>query len=265
MFKKLLILGGLLALVGLVLFGTQFRGFVKTTHAYVKNTVQDNIPMEFQIERARGMIKDLVPEVRKNMMVIAKEEVEVKQLGEQIAQTETRLAKDKEQILKLKSDLAGGQSVFTYAGRTYTADQVKGDLANRFDRYKTSEATLASLRQMQAARQKSLDAAQQKLEGMLATKRQLAVEVENLEARLQIVSAAQTTSEYQFDDSQLGQAKELVSNLNTRLDVAERMVSAEKQYHGEIQLDAASPANIVNEVTEYFSEKAPVAENVAQN
>jgi hypothetical protein len=265
MFKKLLILGGLLALVGALLFGRQIHSYVKTTHAYVNNTVQDNIPMEFQIERARGMIKDLVPEVRKNMMVIAKEEVEVKQLGEQIAQTETRLAKDKEQILKLKSDLAGGQSVFSYAGRTYTADQVKGDLANRFDRYKTSEATLASLRQMQAARQKSLDAAQQKLEGMLATKRQLAVEVENLEARLQIVSAAQTTSEYQFDDSQLGQAKELVSNLKTRLDVAERIASAEKQYQGEIQLDAASPANIVNEVTEYFSEKAPIAENVAQN
>ena len=43
------------------------------------------MPIEFQIERARDMIKDLVPEIRKNMHVIAKEEVEVKRLDEQIA------------------------------------------------------------------------------------------------------------------------------------------------------------------------------------
>jgi hypothetical protein len=265
MIKKVLILGGLALLVGFLFFGKSLVSYWHTARAQIHNTVQDNVPLEFQIERARGMVKDLVPEVRKNMLVIAKEEVEVKQLDEQIAQTESRLAKEKEQLLKLKNDLAGGKTTFTYAGRTYTTDQVKADMANRFDRYKTSEATLASLQQMKTARQHSLEAAQQKLEGMLAAKRQLAVEVENLEARLHIVSAAQTTSNYQFDDSQLGQAKELVSDLRTRLEVAERMVNAEKQFQGEIQLEAITPENIVDEVAEYFAEKTPEAAKVANN
>ena len=119
-----------------------------------------------------------------------------------------------------------------YGDRSYTVEEVKTDLAHRFDRYKTNEATLASLKQIRQARQKSLAAARQKLEGMLAAKRQLQVEVENLEARTQMVAAAQTTSNYQFDESQLGRVKELVSNLKTRLEVAEKLVNAEADFPG---------------------------------
>jgi len=114
-----------------------------------------------------------------------------------------------------------------------------------FERYKTSEATLESLKEIRNARQKSLVAARQKLEGMLASRRQLQVEVENLEARLQMIAAAKATSNYQFDDSRLGRVKELVSNLRSRLEVAEKLVNAEVYYHDEIPLDKVAPENIV--------------------
>ena len=165
------------------------------------------MPVDFEIDRARQMIQDLVPEVRKNMHVIAKEEVEVQRFEEQIANSEAKLAKEKEQILRLKTDLGTVKDTYQYGGRSYTAAEVKTDLANRFERYKTFEATLSSLKQVRDARVKSLAAARQKLEGMLAQKRQLAVEVENLQARSQMVVAAQATSNYQFDDSELGRAR----------------------------------------------------------
>jgi hypothetical protein len=88
---------------------------------------------------------------------------------------------------------------------------------------------------------------------MLAQKRQLQVEVENLEARNQMIAAAQATSNYQFDDSQLGQAKELVSDLRTRLEVTEKLVSSENEFQGEIPLDKAVPQNIEDKVSEYFA------------
>jgi hypothetical protein len=90
---------------------------------------------------------------------------------------------------------------------------------------------------------------------MLAQKRQLQVEVENLEARNQMVAAAQTTSHYQFDDSQLGRVKELVQNVKTRLQVSEKLVNAETEFQGEIPLDKASPQNIVEQVGDYFGPK----------
>lgn len=256
MVKKVILGGAAATLLSLFFFGRDAASYVGTSVGWVKDSVKNSVPVEFEIERARRMVKDLVPDIRKNMHLIAKEEVEVERLEKQINENEGRLNKDKNEILRLKADLSsGGQDVFQYCGRRYTADQVKTDLSNRFERFKTNEATLASLREMQGARRRSLEAARQKLEGMLAAKRQLEVDVEHLEARLKMVEAAQTTSDYNFDDSQLSRAKELVTDLRTRLQVAERLVSAETSFHDEIPLNVTAPANIVDEVTEYF-EKA---------
>ena len=253
MFRKTFIIGGGAILTGMVLAGGTAWSYLRTSAGYVTDAVQESVPIEFQIDRARGMVQDLVPEVRKNMHVIAKEEVEVQRLDEQITEGQTRLGKEKDQLLRLKTDLATGKAEFQYAGRSYTAEEVRTDLAARFDRFKTGEATLGSLKDIRAARQKSLVAARQKLEGMLASKRQLQVEVENLEARLQMITAAQATSNYQFDDSRLGRVKELVSNLRSRLEVAEKLVNAEVYYHDEIPLDKATPENIVEQVSEHFA------------
>lgn len=259
MIKKAIIGGGVSLLLGLLFFGRDAVSYVTTSTGYIKDSVKDSVPLEFEIERARRMIHDIVPEIRKNMHVIAKEEVEVERLERQIADAAANLAQDKTELMRLKTDLSSNQPRFVYAGRSYSPEQVKTDLASRFERYKTAEATAASLQEIHQARQRSLDAARQKLEGMLASKRQLQVEVENLEARLQMVAAAQSTSDYNFDDSQLGRVKQLVSDLRTRLDVAERMVNAEGTFHDEIPLDQVAPANIVEQVTEYFESPGDAA------
>ncbi|MGO9114208.1 MAG: hypothetical protein ACLP9L_33760 [Thermoguttaceae bacterium] len=263
MVKKIFITTAAILLAGVMLFGRNTLGYIRTSLGYVHDSVRNSVPVGFEIDHARQMIQDLVPEVRKNMHVIAKEEVEVQRLEEQIANCESKLTKDKEQILRLKTDLATAKEAYQYGGRNYSVAEVKTDLANRFDRYKTADATLSSLKQVHDARVKSLSAARQKLEGMLAQKRQLQVEVENLEARNQMVAAAQTTSNYQFDDSQLGHVKELVQDLKSRLEVSEKMVNAESEYQGEIPLEKATPQNIVDQVGNYFGEKTPDAKAVA--
>jgi chromosome segregation ATPase len=256
MIKKVIFVGVGGAILCALFVGRDAVSYVRTSFGYLKQSAQEAVPIEFQIERARGLIKDLVPEVRKNMHVIAKEEVEVQRLEEQIADTEARLTKEREQILKLKTDLADAKEQYHYASRTYTAAEVKTDLANRFERFKTADATLGSLKEIHTAREKSLQAARQKLEGMLAAKRQLQVEIENLEARSQMIAAAQTTSNYQFDDSRLGHVKELIANLKTRMEVAEKLVNAEVNFHDEIPLDKPDSENIVDQVTEYFAPPA---------
>jgi chromosome segregation ATPase len=253
MIKKVIFVSLGVALLCVLFVGSDAISYVRTSLGYVTQAAQEAIPIEFQIERARGLIKDLVPEVRKNMHVIAKEEVEVQRLEEQIADTEARLAQEKQQILKLRTDLGEARATYRYVGRTYTADEVRNDLTNRFERYKTADATLASLKEIRNAREKSLAAARQKLDGMLAAKRQLQVEIENLEARAQMIAAAQTTSNYQFDESRLGHVKELIANLKTRMEVAEKLVNAEINFHDEIPLDKPDSENIVEQVTEYFA------------
>ena len=77
--------------------------------------------------------------------------------------------------MRLKEDLDSGSEFFVYAGRTYSERQVKADLAARFEQFKTEEGTANSLRRILDARQAQLDAARDKLSGMLDAKRQLEV------------------------------------------------------------------------------------------
>ena len=70
---------------GRFLVGRDAFSYVRTAPGYATDAVQEAVPVEFQVDRARRMVEDLVPEVRKNMHVIAKEEIEVERLDEQIA------------------------------------------------------------------------------------------------------------------------------------------------------------------------------------
>ena len=256
MFKRALLVVGGAALLGTFLFGRNAVSYVATGAGMVKDSVKDSVPISFEIERARSMIRALEPDIRKNMHVIAKEEVDIENLEKQIATTEKRLGKDKTELMRLKADLASGKDVFQYAGRSYSEKQVRSDLSNRFARFKTSEATLASLNEIYQARQRSLEAARMKLEGMRVAQKQLEADVENLEARLKAVEVAQTTSNYNFDDSQLARSKDLINDLRARLQVAEKLVNSEEYLPGEIPLDEKSSEELIDEVTSHFEEPA---------
>ena len=94
MIKKAILGVGVLLIAGLVLFGTGAFSYVRTSAGLVKESVHNSVPIEFQIQRARDMIDDLVPEIRKNMHVIAKEEVEVTHLEQQIADATVSAPRD---------------------------------------------------------------------------------------------------------------------------------------------------------------------------
>lgn len=252
MIRKTLKLGVLAALGGLLLFGTHLGSYVKTSAGWAKSAVKDSIPLEFEIERARQMSRDLAPEIRGNMQTIAREEVAIQQLQERVAKLESTTTRDRADLGKLQGDLNSGNSKFHYGGRTYTVSQVKNDLGTRLERCKTNDATLNSLRDMLAAREKGLEAARAKLDAMLVGKRQLEAEVENLEARLKMVQVAQTTSMQNLDDSQLGRVKELVSDLRSRLQVAEKLAHAEVAPIGEIPVSDTTSADVVDQVAEYL-------------
>jgi chromosome segregation ATPase len=237
MMKKGILIGaGVLVLLGL-LFGREGFSYVKTSLGWVRQGVRDAVPVEFEIGRARQMIKDLDPEIHKNMHLIAKEEVEVAHLREQLGTAEKNLVKNKSDIERLNTDLKRGDSTFVYAGKSYTQQQVETDLARRFELFKVKEATLEKLTQVLAARERGLSAGREKLKAMQAAKGQLEVDVANLDARLEMVKVAQSTSEFNFDDSRLARTKDLVSDISARIDVAEKLVNAETTYPGEIDLD----------------------------
>jgi len=252
MIKKLVVTTLGVGLLGGVLGATNLGSYFTTGCRQVSDSVEDSVPMTFQIDRARNMVRDLEPEIRHSMHVIAKEEVEVAELDRRLETATAKAEKDKSEIMRLQSDLSSGKNVFRYAGHSYSEDEVKEDLARRFNRYKTVDGTIESLQQMRDARQRNLDAAREKLTAMIGAQRQLQVDVENLEAKLKLVEVAEASSDFQFDDSKLARAKQLMVDIRTRLDVAAKLANADTNFQKEIPLDETEAEDVTTQVAEYF-------------
>lgn len=265
MFKKLLIGSMLAAGTAGLLFGTSALSYARLGMNSVQQSIKDSIPVEVEIKRAREMISDLKPEIADNLRLIAREEVEISRLNNEVTAKQDHLAKSRRDILRLKDDLQSGSSKFVYAKRTYTSNEVKEDLSNRFKQFQTQEATVGKLEKILDARNKNLDAARQKLDSMLAAKRQLEVEVENLQARLTMVQVAETTSQISLDDSQLSQTRRLLDEISNRIEVSEKMVHSEGVLEGGIRLDEEAPADLVNQITDYFGEGREEVESLVKN
>lgn len=265
MIKKVLLGTAVTAILGTMVFGRMdVMSYFRTSFKSVQEAVKAEVPLEFEINRARDLVDHLVPDIKKCMHVIAEEEVNVEQLTAEVARQKGTLGKQKEQILALRGDLDGGSSEFKYAGRTYTPDEVKQDLARRFERFKIANETLENREKILEARKKSLTAARTKLNNMLSEKQDLEVQIEHLDARLKTLRAAETASEVVIDDSQLARAKKLIKDLDKQLDVRARVLAAEGELTGEIPVDADSdadvPADLSRQIDDYFDrdEAAPV-------
>ena len=263
MIKKFVLAGGALALLSSVTFGVPLYSYGRCGVSWLRDSATDAMPLEWELKRARQMIADLKPEIEINAKRIAREKIEVARLQDQYAETTERLAKTQSDIERLTQDLQSENQYYTYGDRTYTSAQVKNDLGNRFKRFKTRKATADKLEQMLAARRSSLKAAHQRMDAMLSARRQLEVEVENLQARLGALRVAQTSSDLNLDDSQLSRTRELLDQIATRIDVEEETMKVDVEYFGEIDLDEPSDETLLDEISSYFNETREESEQEA--
>ena len=255
MLKKAAIVGGLLVLLAGLLFGTNAGSYLHTGKGWVRDTVRNSVPVEFELQRARDMIGQLDPEIRNAMHMIAKQEVKVDQLRGQRDDLKEQVAQNLKDVDRLRSDLERGDSTYVYAGKTYNEVAVKADLGRRWDRYKTRQTTLEKLDAILEARMRGLSGANEKLTEMRAAKAQLEVQVENLAAQLELVKAAQTGSDLTLDTSLLSRTKDLVKDIETRIAVDQKLLNAEDSYAGQITLDTPDTRNILDEIAQELDDK----------
>jgi len=262
MLKKMMFVGGGLALLAALTFGRSLPSYVSTAWNRGHQVVRDATPVSFDLERLRGMVKSLDPEIRRNVHAIALEEIQIEQLEAQIAADEKKLAKDKADILTLKADLENNTE-FVYAGRSYTADQVRNDLKNRFARFEANEAALKSRQEILAARKAGLAAAHEKQKEIEAQRLQLDAEIAALEARQKSLEVAQTASKVNLDDSRLARTRELLAEVKAKIEVNEKLVHREGKFTGEIILDEPSEENITDVIAKKFGLDTHKSANVA--
>ena len=260
MLKKIVLGVGLAAGLGTFVFGREAASYLRAGCRNVQSAVKAEVPVEFEIERAKTLVDQLVPDIRQCMHVIAEQQVDIEHLGAALARKDSELGKQKGAILALRGDLGSGKSTFIYASHKYTANDVKRDLATRFERFKAAEEMLAADRQILTAREQTLVANRDKLDGLMQAKKELEVKLEQLQARLQTVRAAEAISQLAIDDSNLSHARQLIGDLNKQLDVKQRVLDAEVKFVGLIPVEKAeptAPANLAEQIDAYFQSDKP--------
>ena len=247
-----------LGVLATFVFGRDVVSYARTWGGSVRQAMKREVPLDFEVARARELIENLVPDIRNCMHVIAEQEVDVEQLTAEIARKDAELASQKDVILARQTELKSGQVSFVLASQTYSAEQVRTDLAKRFDRFKVAEETLKRERQVLDARQKGLRANREKLDNMLAAKTDMELQIEQLEARLKAVQAAETISTVSIDDSELTRAKKLIRELNKQLDVKEKVLATDAKMTDLIPVETktTTPKDLEAQIEAYFQPKA---------
>jgi len=242
-------------LLGGLFFGKDLASYVRSSARSMRTVVKDSVPIEFELRRARDLLEDIIPEMRANIQLIAQEEVEVAALKAQITRGEESLGEERERIQKLRASLERPQAHYCFGGREYSRTDVKADLAGRFERFKESELVLASKERLLTSRENSLNAAMQLLEKTRSEKRILENKIEALASQYRLVKASAVGSKIEVDNSKLAQTEKLITQIQKRLDVAERVLAHESRFVESIPVDSVVEEDLVAQVDEYFEER----------
>jgi hypothetical protein len=244
-----------LGLLGGIIFGRDVISYARSSAKEVRAVVKDSVPIEFELRRARDLLDEIIPEMHANIRLISQEEVEVAALKAEITKGREALTDEEGKIKVLRASLEQPKAEYCFAGRTYRRDEVKGDLATRFERFKESELVLASKVRLLDSREKSLAAAQQMLEKTRSQKRILENRIEALASQYRLVRAAAAGTQFQVDNSKLAQTQKLIGEIQKRLDVAERVLANESKFVESIpvdKVDTVAETDLVAQVDEYF-------------
>lgn len=241
-----------------VLFGTSSVSYVKTAFHKVRNAAQDSVPVQFEIDRARQQVAELEPAIHKNIEEIAKAEVEIEHLGREIELTQVNLDSDKKMVLALRQQLEANPIRLTRGGVAVPADEVKAELARRYDHYQTVKAILEDKQKTLELRKTALEAARAQNARMRAARAELLTQIERIETRLKQIEATQANNEFTFDDSALARAKATITDLEKRVEVLARVTEQEGRFVGEgVPFDLAPGRDVVKEVDDEFGGSCP--------
>ncbi len=255
-FKRCLIGGLGLFVVGCLVFGKDVVSYARSSAKSVRSAVKDAVPVEFELRRARDLLEEIIPEMHVNIRMIAHEEVEVAALKTEVAQSEEAITDEHKRIEKLRNALQSDESSYTFSGRDYSRSEVKEDLAWKFDRFKEAQLVLAGKKRLLATRQESLKSARNLLEKTKSRKRLLANKIEGLESQYRLIKASAVGSGIQIDNSKVAQTEKLIAQIKKRLDVAERVLAHESQFVQSIPVDEINEKDLIAQIDEYFGSKA---------
>jgi peptidoglycan hydrolase CwlO-like protein len=255
MLKKLLIAVVAVAVGLTVVKSTKIGSLMRVKWNEATAWCNKQIPVQDEIASLRLQIANLGKDTKSHCQVIAEEMVAVDNLKREIGEAEAKLEQQKKKITAMRDALAdGGTQKVVLGERTFSRGNVQKQLVRDFDLYKTCEAQLAAKKKLLESRQECLAKAREQLAAMQDTRRDLEVQVSQLEAQYNTLKVTQTKSKFALDDSALSKVKEGVNALRTRIKTLEQEAAIQAEFgDGEITAgDTVKTKDLLKEIDNHF-------------
>ncbi len=212
------------ALLGILLFGTDCFSYATTSYRAIRGTVKRAVPLDFELQRARDLLADLMPELQANVVLVAQEEVAVEELEKELHEGRRKLAVARASLKGLKEELTQPVS---YLGESARRREAVVDLARRFSNLKLAEKLLEGKEKVLAARKQTLTTTVRSLKDAQIRKIELEADIERLEQEVRLLKMQRQAPAVNVDQSSLVKAERLVAELRKRLALAQKILISE--------------------------------------
>ncbi len=243
---------------GLLFFGKDLFSYAFSSGKMLKTAMKDTIPVQFEIQRARDLLDDLIPEMHANLRLVAEEEVEVANLEKKVVRDREWIAAERGEIQKMRRDLDVRPAAYSSGdAREPSLDEI----SQRFQRFQTREVLLSGNEKLLQNRKRTLQAAIQRLDKTRLARVELASQIESLEGQFHLLQAQGSSSDLRLNDTKLAQTQRLLGDLKKRLEVAQRVLEREVSF-GEITEPATgvTAEKLKDEIDSHFGPREAKAE-----
>lgn len=257
-FKMLLIGSVVLGGAGFLFLGTDFPSYVSTAASSVRESVTGSIPVEIELKRAEGLIRQIDPQIQTCKRDLAQAEVALEDLQESVAHLEEVVTAE-EKKLKVGAALLrdGDETGIRLASDWGARRRVSADLARTKDSFVNNMAILKTKRALIERQTRAVEAAQERLAAVRYERAALEDQVQALKTQqLHVEAMAASSDRFDLDSTALSQAKEVIANVRKRLDVAQRMLENDLAFEGDPIDSDITERDVVQEIDELFSAQA---------
>jgi hypothetical protein len=239
MCKKFAFTAVALVAIAAVLGFTKVGSYVTTGWGKFTHAAKQQVPIEFEIERIKGEIAKLIPDLRKNLSVVAEQMASVDRLEREVTAKKANLDKQEVALRKMAQHLLTNDATYVNEGREFSRDVVARKFELDKKAFKNAQDDLKVQEQILALKRKELENAKAKLEEIRAQEQSLKLEIQALETDLQTVRLQETKNKFVVDDSRLGEVKKSIEELRYRLDTETKKAALEAEYFGNDMIEGA--------------------------
>jgi chromosome segregation ATPase len=224
---------GLAVIAGLGVAAVSVMGVGPAVWHRMVAKFEKQIPPEVQIDQLKIDIDKLDKDMDKNLSMIAKYEIEVKNLKGDLDRKQAKISTMSKELASAADEIEGNAKQVKYEGKSYDSKDAKRLLLKETSYFEALKREVGSKEKLLAAREQKLTAAMANLKEVRSQKEELKTQVAQLEADLETLNLLRTESKLPVGEkNRLDGIKQRLNKLQGDVEVEKRAHELKEQFNG---------------------------------